>query len=700
MKKKNKKTISLTAIIFFIVAFLFLAIGLGTLGSVSGTGKAYELRRRGENDGKEPSVFFVLQNPSYVNKEGKTVTDYYRLTNVYLNIGAIYNNDTESAEITLSRGASATANAYSYRAEVGNVAYVPKHEVDKDGKEVEDKTVLNAVGNWVEPFDLSVTDPSNLRVASYKYYQLKANTCNMLINEIVFYGEKLTSASGDGTGEYGIIPVEIEAAAPVMGENNDDAEKRAYAAIDAQQKPVIAQSSFFRLGKEETYSMLTVSEMRMGNVVYTTSGGANANVYNGDRVYNALGSSILALGVVIFGNSPFGLRFFPMLASFGILVMGYLFVKQLCRSEKAGLVFAVLYALSGFTLALGHLGTPLTIGLFFFVCALYFVYSFYNKGIKKVGTLGVMPLFLGGAFGAAAICVNGVYAIASLALAGLFAAGMVRQMKARRVALDEAIAAAEAVELQEGEYQPVFDEDGNELPREINEETKRVIAVAEEYRWKNSAAPAAFFTALVIGAMIMSLIFVLPGYVAYVKLFDNVASPRLNVFGIMAQLFAGGFKNLNGGLVAFHPFYKTFVGMGGTYAVTAVVCNTVALIAGLLGVAYAVYKIVLVCTKKLEGRDARVALRRAVIPAGLIVAGAVCASFGGGALAFIALVYIGLFMLAAECARDLTENEGKLQKAAKIITWVVFGLLCAVFILYAVFTFSIPLSASFIGMFA
>ena len=77
---------------------------------------------------------------------------------------------------------------------------------------------------------------------------------------------------------------------------------------------------------------------------------------------------------------------------------------------------------------------------------------------------------------------------------------------------------------------------------------------------------------------------------------------------------------------------------------------------GLLGVAYAVYKIVLVCMKKIEGKEARIALRRAVVPLGLIVTGAVLGSFGGGALAFIALVYLGMFALAAECVRDACER--------------------------------------------
>lgn len=702
---KISKKISLTTMIFFIVAFLFLAIGLGSLGSVYGSGKAYELRLKGANDAKDPAVIFELENPSYVNDKGVTVTDYYRVAHVYLNVAAIYNDETEKAKISLSRGASPTASAFHYDAELANIAYEQKDTLDKDGNVVEDKTVMNAVGNWIEPFDLSVTASGNLNVSPYKYYKLSAGTCNMLINEIVFVGEKLTSASGEGTDVFEVIPVKIYSAPPLVDddETEETANRRAAAMLDAQRIPSMAQSSFFRLGKEEVPSMITAAEMRLGNRFYEPLSGNASNVYHGDKVYNSLGVTLVGLGVLIFGNSPFGLRFFPMLASFGILVMGYLFVCALTKSKKAGLVFAVLYALSGMTLGLGHLGTPLTVGIFFFLCSLYFVYSFYNKGITSVGAKGVLPLVLSGLFCAAAICVNGVYALAALAPAGLFAAGMVRQYKARRFYLDEAIAFAEA-EKAAGVSAPVAPAESEEAadadaPYQFSEGEKRVMDVVAEYRWKNRAAIATFFTAIVIGATLLSLLFLLPVYMPYVKLYDNPANPRSNVFELMWKLFAGGFVGSNGGMCAFHPFYKVFTGAGSMFAVTAIVANTVALLAGLLGVAYAVYKVVLVCMKKIQGKEARIALRRAAIPAGLIVIGLICASFGGGALGFIALIYVGLFMLAAECVRDAREREWKGQKVAKILTWVGLGLLAAVFLLFAVFTFSIPLPALFMSNF-
>ena len=193
-------------------------------------GKSYELCFHAEDDVPE-FVTFELHNPSYVDKNGRTVTDYYRLTNVYLHVGSMDNGESESAKMTLGRGASSTAGAYSYETTLGNVAYQPENE--------EDKTVLNAVGNWIEPFDLSVSNPVYLSVAIYKYYRIQADTCNLLIDEIVFYGEKLTGPSGGGTGEYGVIPVKIYSAPCKDGESVEQAQTRAGALIDVQQKPEI-----------------------------------------------------------------------------------------------------------------------------------------------------------------------------------------------------------------------------------------------------------------------------------------------------------------------------------------------------------------------------------------------------------------------------------------------------------------------------
>lgn len=691
-----RKKLSIFNVLFLVVALLFLAVGLGTLGSVSGTGSAYELRVQGKSDAKEPCVVFKLDN---LIKEDGSTESYLRLNNVYLNIASIYTAEEAAATLKLTRSSTATGTTYTYTAKVGNLKYVEppvtEDSEDKD-KDKETPAVLDAVGNWVAPFDLSVTLPSNFNVSTYKYYRLTTKSCNILINEVVFVGEKLTKSGGDGTGEYCVIPAEIESAQPLKGEDNETAKKNAGALLDAQRIPVMTQSSYYRLGGGELYSMMTVAEMSRGNTYYYSDNAEEtaANVYHADRVYSSLGTSLLAFGCTIFGNSPFGLRFFPMLAAFGALVVGYFLTKEIAKSEKAGFVFALLYALSSMTFSLGRFGTPLMIGVFFYLCSFYFCHRFYSRGMSD-GLSGAIPLLLSGLFGAAAICVNGAYTVAMLGVIALFAFGMVRQNKARRHYLDLALAQVEAEE--SGSSKPTEETAEGEEPEKTGRE--KAALVYSEYRRKNTVAPTVFFTALVIGTMLMSLLFLLPVYNVYVKLYDNPAAPSLGIFALMDYLYAGGFRGVNDGASSWNLFYKIFTGSGATYAVTGVVINAVAAVAGLLGLLYAVCLIVRVCREKLKGRDARVALRKAVIPFAGMALSLITAAFGGGALAFILLAYLFAFVSAGVCVQDMTETEGTVGKVSRIVCYVGIGLLAAVFLLFAVFTFSVPLPAAFMGKF-
>lgn len=461
--------------------------------------------------------------------------------------------------------------------------------------------------------------------------------------------------------------------------------------VNTPKLPSLAQSSFFRLGGEEVYSMTSVAEMRAGNS-FTVNNGTVTGVYHGDTVYNSLGTSILAFGTLMFGMSPFGLRFFPMLAAFGTLVLGFFLVKQLFKSEKAGFAFALLFALSSYTLALGGLGTPLMIGVFFFMASLSGCYAFYNRGMKSASLRGTAPLILSGLFGAAAICVNGVYVIPMLAVIGLFAAGMVRQQKARRYRLDLAIAEAEAEEAQA----PAQNAEQTEQQAEGSGKAK-VAATLSEYRYKNTAAPAVFFAVLIIGTALLSLLFLLPVYFNYVKLYDNPASPTLNIFALMWKAFAGGFTGSNLTSSAWSIFSVLFCGTGDPYAVTAAFVNPIAFVAGIFGIVYAVYRIVVILKNKKFGKEERAALRGAVIPLAGLVVSLIVASFAKGALAFTLLAYLFAFMLAAECVRRLTELEGNAGKTARACCIAGIVLLAVCFVVFAVFVFSVPLPASFMA---
>ena len=65
---KNMRKLSKYFIAFLAIAFVFLAIGLGTLGSVATTGKSYCLMTP-TNENEDPNVIFRLTNPKDEEKQ-------------------------------------------------------------------------------------------------------------------------------------------------------------------------------------------------------------------------------------------------------------------------------------------------------------------------------------------------------------------------------------------------------------------------------------------------------------------------------------------------------------------------------------------------------------------------------------------------------------------------------------------------------
>ena len=158
----------------------------------------------GEEEQKS-AVVFMLSNAT-------DPTVYLRLTDVYVFISGTNAAKGESVQIRLDRSPEPNGTTMSYWFGLGD----------------------ESVGKWIAPFDLSITDPSNLVVASFRYYRLTVETYNVRIDEVVFVGEELTSNGGVGTGQYRVIPVQIYSATPAEGETGEEALQRAGALVDRQ----------------------------------------------------------------------------------------------------------------------------------------------------------------------------------------------------------------------------------------------------------------------------------------------------------------------------------------------------------------------------------------------------------------------------------------------------------------------------------
>ena len=650
MKKNFWKSASKYFRAFLITALAFLVIGLGTLGSVMSTGDSFVLTSKQSGDEKEPSLMFHVMLPEGLDED----TDEYNLyvKKVLVNVGAVYAPAGEDTDIRIGRGTSPDL-IYSltypltvpsvYRAENGS-----------------DEALSNGPYNWAV-FDVTSVTEKGWRLRDYAYYCFFARSNSVRINEVVFVAEN--NDLPEEERKPVVLAAELDDASIIRraeGETKEEALERASAVLDSQYLPTLSSSSFYCYSEEEAYSMMTIAEMRAGGSY------VKGDTYLADTVYNALGTDILALGTLIFGMSPFGLRFFPFLAAFGVLVLGYFLVRDLSKSERAGFIFAVLYALSAAFFAAGHLGTPLMLGVFFFTASVYFCHKFYAKGMKTADFKGALPVILSALFGALAVCTNGVWVIPMLGVIALFVAGMVRQRKAKAYYLAKAEAMPEAPAAAEETPVP--------SPKE---------RVEREYRRKDRAAIASFAVVFLIGSLVLSLLAVIPAYLPYVRVFGDPAAP-MGVFAVAWKLFAGGFTGVN--VTSYAQSWSLHTIFAGTGELFAVTC------AGLLTAAVAAAASIVALVWFLVGKKQceKPALRALVIAAVGLVLALVSSFFGGGSFGFTLTALIFLFAIGGFTGDQVLAEGGR---AAKVMMWVIAVLLILSFVLLIPFTFSVPLPA-------
>ena len=689
MANKQSKKKSLATRIILIVALVFLVIGMSTLGSFYSAGDAYELKTQG-NSAETPTVIFRLTNPSTTDEHGHSATQYLRLKHIYVNIGAAYIAEGETTTIRAEVAASTTgsvSNSRRFDYTFGNFVSATEAGAQEDGEEYP-----SIYYSWQ---DMVPADSDGWSISSYRYVRLTARDANVLLNEVVFVGEVMASSASnaEGTGEIVVIPATIESATPLMGETEEEAAARAAALLDSQVMPSLNSFRMNKLSDEETLSMMTIREM------YTGAEYGEGNIYAGERVYGSVGEEILALGTLIFGMSPFGLRFFPMLAAAGALVCGAFLARRIAKKDAAGIIFAVLFALACAPLALGGLGTPLMIGVFFFLLSVNSCHYFYANGMRTEKFTSALPLLVSGLAGALAILTHGAYLVPMVGVVALFACGMVRMRRASRVSLDKAIAAVEAEETAPAEpaeapapSAPAPEEDARPA---LSPARRKVAAVAAEYRNKTSIALVTFLGALVVGAFVLGLILATPMYFTWLKLFDNPASPSMNIIALAATAFAGGFTGVNPGGMgssAWNVVYSISRVNGEAYsALYASVINFAALIAVLFAVVSAVVHLVMLCRTKEWGREERAAIRGIVVPAVGIILALVTAIFAKDAVQFVLLAYIFAFVLAAAEAVKLMQTSK--AKLVRILCWVELALLVVMFVLLFVFTTGLPVAS-------
>ena len=243
---------------FLILALVFLVLGLGTLGSARSTGKAYALAAKRATDGKEPCIVLRVSAPEKSVGENSD----FAVKEVYLNFGAIYTDFGGVVTFQIARGTNEDSSWYS------SVDIKLANFYENTENESSSSAITDSLCNWIR-YDVGTTDGWDL--STYPFYRIKVTGGSVLINEIVFVaydvnaGESakpvILNASVHAGGNNGtLLPYDSS-----LGETAETAIERAGAIVDSPCIPSMAQSSFFRLGQEEIWSMMTISEMRLGN---------------------------------------------------------------------------------------------------------------------------------------------------------------------------------------------------------------------------------------------------------------------------------------------------------------------------------------------------------------------------------------------------------------------------------------------------
>ncbi len=169
---------------------------------------------------------------------------------------------------------------------------------------------------------------------------------------------------------------------------------------------------FYRLSNpksyyfDEIYFAFTAEEMAKGNRAAWELGHEAPKGFAYEWTHPQLGKEMSALGILIFGDRPFGWRFFQALfGGFGTLII-YILGKELFESKRAGIIAAFLFTFESFIFVLSRItmvDVPLMV--FILISSLFLV--------KYVRASRNLFLILSGVFAGAAASTkwNGVYAI-------------------------------------------------------------------------------------------------------------------------------------------------------------------------------------------------------------------------------------------------------------------------------------------------
>lgn len=485
--QKNKKSIfsklsgfGLATIILMLVFFIVGATTMGVFNSV----------------GKSAHLYSDSQIVFFLDFEEKSQSE---LAKVYFNFGSIYTEQGSNATVTMQYSSgSGSSVSWSSGSKLGAKKVANLYSGD-------DETLSANNYNWNgELFDMS----SNTLSSSYRLIKLTVSD-EMLINEVVFvdkndkvipaYAAYSTKLDEKLAKKYSDESVYLRVKQLIKSNPND-----AKNVLDSQNKFKLGESYRYNFTENEIYSLIQIDNIFLGK------GAESDSVYSGDTDFGSLATLILSFGTLIFGKSTFGLRFMPLVATTLLLGLIYLFAKKLFKSDGFAFMAAVLFAIGGFAFTVGRIGMALSALALLILGCYYLMYRFYENGINEQTPIrSVLNVFFSG------LCFAGAFSIWAHSWIIAIGAAVIFIIKIVKMFIEKKQAITEAENLEE----------------EIS-----TYPIAADYNYSIKISIAMFIASFVFATFVIAVLTALPSYLSYVRMYDDVANPKLGLFALVGKM--------------------------------------------------------------------------------------------------------------------------------------------------------------------
>lgn len=506
----------------FLIALAVLVVALCTAGSTKSVGKAFYATE------DTPVVFYLdYQDNSTLEKI------YVNVGTAYVPAGSTYTLTFKSAlyngTLTSSNGKLSPSWSTSYG--LGTVTLSNLWQAPAEGEDTAEAVGSNY--NWVLAVDRS--DNTSTVSTSRRLVQVSFSG-EMFVNEIVFVD------SNDNVIPAYVGQSDVRALYDAAGNIGkwDEGYRDCFARQTNGEERLVDGDGYFagstpytNYTQDEMLTLMQIDNILLGN--RAVEGTFVADTDNGP-----LAALFPLLGVLIFGKSPFGLRFFSAFFAAGAVLLVYLFLRDVFRRGEQkhngwALLGAALFAGGGLLLSVGRLGLSYSLLACLLVGSLWSMFRFFAYGIdRERPARSACNVLTSGILFALAFCVDPKMLLAAVGIVGLFIAGAVRH--ARRNAAAAAQIRAELDEKNASERSEEV------LYRNIEEAEGKERALRSEAVYQNKLIYLLFFVSFVVGTVLLFALTALPLYSTYARLYDpDPVAGTMSIFTLLGKAFKDSF---------------------------------------------------------------------------------------------------------------------------------------------------------------